>query len=67
MGQAYEREVPVEAQEWIGLAPAPPDPVFGTQPQAQPHSGVTVERPVRFANRTIVPLGVASCSPMYHH
>src|ERR1019366_5303099 len=49
-GQAYEPEVPVEVREWIGPAPAPSDLVFGTQPPAQPHSGITVERPIRFGN-----------------
>jgi hypothetical protein len=42
--QTYEPEVPVEVREWIGPAPASPDLVLGTQPPAQPHSGVTVER-----------------------
>jgi hypothetical protein len=48
--QADEPEVPVKVREWIGPALAPPDFVLGTQPPAQPHSGVVVERPVRFAD-----------------
>src|SRR5215475_5838006 len=48
--QAYEPEVPVEVREWIGPALASPDVVLGTQPPAQPHSCVVVERPVRFVD-----------------
>src|SRR5215471_12838663 len=47
-GQAYEPEVPVKMREWIGPALASPDVVLDAQPPAQPHSGVVVERPVRF-------------------
>ena len=49
-GQAYEPEVPVKVQEWIGPAPAPPDFVLETQPPAQPHSGVVVDRPIRLGD-----------------
>ena len=48
--QAYEPEVPIEVREWIGPAPASPDLVLDAQPPAQPHSGVVVERPVRFGD-----------------
>src|SRR5258708_39502493 len=48
--QAYEPEVPVEMREWISPALASPDLVLETQPPAQPHSRVTVERPIRFAD-----------------
>ena len=48
--QADEPEVPVEVREGISPALAPPDLVLGTQPPAQPHSGVVVERPIRFAD-----------------
>jgi hypothetical protein len=49
-GQAYEPEVPVKVREWIGPALAPPDLVLETQPPAQPHRCVVVERPIRFRN-----------------
>ena len=45
--QAYEPEVPVEVREWISPASASPDLVFGTQPPAQPHRCVVVERAIR--------------------
>src|SRR5439155_22000581 len=48
--QAYKPEVPVEVREWIGPAPASPDLVLDAQPAAQPHSGVAVDRPVRFGD-----------------
>src|SRR5450759_2638426 len=48
--QTYEPEVPVEVREWIGPAPALPDLVLDAQPPAQPHSGVAVDRPVRFVD-----------------
>jgi hypothetical protein len=48
--QAYEPEVPVNVREWIGPALASPDVVLGTQPPAQPHSCVVVERAVRFVD-----------------
>src|SRR6202022_4177084 len=48
--QAYEPEVPVKVREWISPALASPDFVLGAQPPAQPHSGVVVERPVRFGD-----------------
>ena len=46
--QAYEPEVPVKVRERISSALASPDLVLEAQPPAQPHSGVVVERPVRF-------------------
>src|SRR5215475_11192494 len=49
-GQAYEPEVPVKVREWIGPAPASPGFVLDAQPPAQPHSGVVVDRPVRFGD-----------------
>src|SRR2546426_11909989 len=45
--QAYEPEVPVKVREWISSALASPDLVLETQPPAQPHSGVVVDRSVR--------------------
>src|ERR1700683_184974 len=53
--QAYEPEVPVKVREWISPALASPDLMLDAQPPAQPHSGVVVDRPVRF----IVIWGVA--------
>src|SRR6516164_3797898 len=49
-GQAYEPEVPVKVREWIGPSPASPGFVLDAQPPAQPHSGVVVDRPVRFGD-----------------
>jgi hypothetical protein len=49
-GQAHEPEVPVEVREWIGPALASPDLVLEAQPPAQPHSGVVVDRPIRFGD-----------------
>src|SRR5262245_48324883 len=49
-GQAYEPEVPVKMREWISPALASPDFMLDAQPPAQPHSGVVVERPVRFGD-----------------
>ena len=49
--QAYEPEVPVKVREWIGPAPASPDLVLDAQPPAQPHSGVVVDRTIRFGHR----------------
>jgi len=46
--QAYEPEVPVKVREWISPALASPDLMLEAQPPAQPHSGVVVDRPVRF-------------------
>jgi hypothetical protein len=46
--QAYEPEVPVKVREWISPALASPGFVLDAQPPAQPHSGVVVDRPVRF-------------------
>ena len=45
-------------REWIRPALASPDLVLEAQPPAQPHSGVVVERPVRFLElgRSFVPL-----------
>src|ERR1700720_2494388 len=48
--QAHESEVPVKVREWIRPALASPDLVLEAQPPAQPHSGVVVERPVRFCD-----------------
>src|ERR1700730_5587478 len=48
--QAYELEMPVKVREWIGPAPATPDLVLDAQPPAQPHSGVVVDRPIRFGD-----------------
>src|SRR6516164_9267669 len=50
--QADEPEVPVQVREWIGPALASPDLVLDAQPPAQPHSGVVVDRPVRFGDGT---------------
>src|SRR4029078_654735 len=49
-GQAHEPKVPVEVREWISPAPALPDLVLDAQPPAQPHSGVAVNRPIRFVD-----------------
>src|SRR5205823_6918549 len=49
-GQAYEPEVPVKVREWILPALAPSDLVLDAQPPTQPHSGVAVDRPVRFGD-----------------
>src|SRR6202163_3730766 len=46
--QAYEPKVPVKVREWITPALASPGFVLDAQPPAQPHSGVVVNRPVRF-------------------
>src|SRR6266851_1790551 len=48
--QAYEPEVPVKVREWISPALASPGFVLGAQPPAQPHSGVVVDRPIRFGD-----------------
>jgi hypothetical protein len=48
--QAYEPEVPVEVRGWVSPALASPDLVLEAQPPAQPHSGVVVDRPVRFGD-----------------
>src|SRR5882757_10508348 len=47
--QADEPEVPVKVREWIAPALASPDLVLESEPPAQPHSRVVVERAVRFA------------------
>src|SRR5437868_7585710 len=47
--QAYEPEVPVKVREWIAPALASPDPVLVSQPPAQPHSRVVVERAICLA------------------
>src|SRR5450631_2762646 len=49
-GLGVRAEVPVEMREWIGPALASPDLVLDAQPPAQPHSGVTVDRPIRYVN-----------------
>src|SRR5207237_5736583 len=48
--QAYEPEVPVKVREWIAPALASPDLVLESEPPAQPHSRVGVERAVCFAD-----------------
>src|SRR5499427_6911353 len=48
--QADEPKVPVKVREWIGSALASPDLVLDAQPPAQPHSGVVVDRPIRFGD-----------------
>src|SRR5271169_748374 len=47
--QAYEPEVPIKMREWIAPALASPDFVLGSEPPAQPHSRVVVERAIGFA------------------
>src|SRR5262245_807991 len=49
-GQPYEPEVPVKVREWISPTLASSDLVLNAQPPAQPHSGVVVNRPVRFGD-----------------
>src|ERR1700719_2228744 len=49
LGQTYEPEVPVEVREWIAPALASSDLVLESQPPAQPHSRVVVERAICFA------------------
>src|SRR3954465_15452727 len=46
LGQAYEPEMLVKVREWISSALASPDFVL----EAQPHSRVVVEHPIRFAS-----------------
>src|SRR6516162_3247236 len=46
--QPYELEVPVKVREWIAAALASSDFVLGSQPPAQPHCRVVVERAIRF-------------------
>src|ERR1700757_4601868 len=48
--QADEPEVPVQVREWIGPALASSNLVLDAQPPAQPHSGVVVDRPIRFGD-----------------
>ena len=48
--QPYEPEVPVKVREWIAAALASSDFVLGSQPPAQPHGCVVVERPIRFSD-----------------
>src|SRR5258708_29860314 len=48
--QAYEPKVPVKMRGWIGPALATPGFVLELQPLAQPHRGVAVECPIRFAD-----------------
>ena len=47
--EAYELEVPVKVREWIAPALASPDVVLVSEPPAQPHSRVVVERAIGFA------------------
>src|ERR1700719_1807571 len=49
LGQTYEPEVPVDVREWIAPALASPDLVLESQPPAQPHSRIVVERAICFA------------------
>src|ERR1700730_3137256 len=49
LGQAYEPEVPVKVRAWVAPALTSPDLVLGSQPPAQPHSRVVVERAIGFA------------------
>src|SRR5438045_2927716 len=46
--QPYEPEVPVKVREWIAPALASSDFVLGSEPPAQPHGCVVVERAIRF-------------------
>src|ERR1700726_3058758 len=48
--QTYEPEVPIKVRKWIGPALASPGFVLDAQPPAQPHSGVVVDRPIRFGD-----------------
>src|SRR5437879_3666647 len=48
--EAYEPEVPVKVREWIAPALASPDLVLESEPPAQPHSRVVVERAICFAD-----------------
>src|SRR5882757_3561129 len=50
--QAYEPEVPVKVREWIAPALTSPDLVLESQPPAQPHSRVVVERAICLAGGT---------------
>src|SRR3984957_16631419 len=47
--QTYE-PLPVEERERITPAPSSPDFVLGSQPPAQPHRCVSVERPIRLVD-----------------
>src|SRR5258705_2579649 len=49
LGQPYEPEVPVKVREWIAPALASPDVVLVSEPPAQPHSRVVVERAICLA------------------
>ena len=62
--QADEPEVPVQVREWIGPALASPDLVLDAQPPAQPHSGVVVDRPVRFGDGTYFEVVRADAEPI---
>src|SRR5437762_13579843 len=46
--QSYEPEVPVKVREWISPALASSDFVLGSEPPAQPHGCIVVERAIRF-------------------
>jgi hypothetical protein len=66
-GQAYEPKVPIEVREWIGPALASPDLVLDAQPPAQPHSGVVVDRPIRFCDGAYLEVVRPSASlPRYY-
>ena len=47
--EAYEPEMPVKVREGIAPALASPDLVLESEPPAQPHSRVVVERAICFA------------------
>jgi len=59
--QAYEPKVPVKVREWISSALASPDLVLEAQPPAQPHSGVAVDRSVRFGDGAYFEVVRPSC------
>src|SRR6516162_4393061 len=50
--EAYEPEVPVKVREWIAPALASPELVFESEPPAQPHRRVFVERAIGFEGST---------------
>jgi hypothetical protein len=50
--EAYEPEVPVKVREGIAPALASPELVLESQPPAQPHSRVVVERAIGFEGGT---------------
>src|SRR5258707_2226807 len=64
--QTYEPEVPVKVREWIGPAFASPDFVLGAQPPTQPHRGIAVNRPIRFADGAYLEVGRPSAQRAPH-